>query len=361
MANIEVSKILPKELIIKEADSHFYRIGLSLFKSKSEIKRKAFFSPLLVCFALSLHFFRCISLICYDLGESSDYHLIVGDVDYFIRSEGVLNALCALSGVTTLGSQLINVYNKSNNIKPTHLRIFEMIAGLVSPQSIGLIDKHLIMKVVSYSQKPFYLAEICINSLTVSTFILANLIFSLKSTSFPLLQTIVLDVIHSLFWAVWIKYLYSILMYQFVYYIIIAYYLKSKLKAINSRVLKQKNIWRICKDLTETYAEINEYDTNYWSKFLLLLWLTFGTIISMLLFIITIVGIENIMIRIMLSFYAIIDSLFLLVSVKYSAQIFSESEMTYHLLHKYFHLNKGIPIKSKIKVSSFQLKCLRSS
>src|ERR1700743_2535863 len=81
-----------------------------------------------------------------------------------------------------------------------------------------------------------------------------------------------------------------LLIFQLLYYYIIVYYLKYKLISINTFIKelarnnnKRKNnlfIIEVIRDLYDTYFDINEYNNNYWSKYLLIIWITFGTIIS---------------------------------------------------------------------------------
>ena len=56
-------------------------------------------------------------------------------------------------------SQLIYYYNYKNDIKPTFLKVFQMMSGLVSPKSIGLTNEKQIYKLIKLSKRLFFICE----------------------------------------------------------------------------------------------------------------------------------------------------------------------------------------------------------
>ena len=87
-----------------------------------------------------------------------------------------------------------------------------------------------------------------------------------------------------------------------VYFFYICKYLKLKVKNLNEElnVIRSKNDFnRIPKTLHSfdaLYREIDDYNTSYWSKFLLIIWLFFGTLCVVITYI-CIFGKSNIIIR----------------------------------------------------------------
>ena len=69
---------------------------------------------------------------------------------------------------------------------------------------------------------------------------------------------------------------------KIIYFYILCRYLRLKLKNLNENVLQMKRgirfirIQNILNEFNEIYLEINEYNTTYWSKFLLIIWFTYG-------------------------------------------------------------------------------------
>ena len=73
------------------------------------------------------------------------------------------------------------------------------------------------------------------------------------------------------------------------YFYIICKFLKIRLKRINESVIRMNSgkqfikLRSLLSTMNSLYIEINECNTSYWSKFLLNVWLTFGTSIVCLL------------------------------------------------------------------------------
>ena len=150
-SKFNMNSVLPTNLVIKGADSHLFRIGLSLYESRTKIKRKWYSSPILIWSYITVSLIKHLYLLLVDSGDA-DYRFIIGDCDYFMKSIRFLNYVVIICDVINLCSQLINVYNKRNDIKPD-LRVFEMMAGFISPESIGLKDKESVVKLIKFAKK----------------------------------------------------------------------------------------------------------------------------------------------------------------------------------------------------------------
>ena len=70
-----------------------------------------------------------------------------------------------------------------------------------------------------------------------------------------------------------------------VYLYLICYYLKSKIRAIDRQVIQSiqlsryQNLRQIIQNYYQIYSEINEYNTTFWSKYLFVFWLSYGSIV----------------------------------------------------------------------------------
>jgi hypothetical protein len=87
--------------------------------------------------------------------------------------------------------------------------------------------------------------------------------------------------------------IYSCLRWQLVYFYLICYYLKSRLSSVNERMVSKSNhgmkdfrlnFIEIIRNLNSIYLEISDYDKNYWSLFLFMIWISFATIMSRILY-----------------------------------------------------------------------------
>ena len=146
--NINPFKTLPSNLVIKNAGNDFYRIGLSLFKFGSE-KRIKLHNPLFVFTINTLYSIKCgLSLAFLKDDDNDGLFLLIGDLGHFMKVRYHMNICIILYALIGMSSQIINYWYYKNNVKPSYLKLFEMMSGLVSPQSIGLTNKKHIYKIV---------------------------------------------------------------------------------------------------------------------------------------------------------------------------------------------------------------------
>ena len=142
---MDVNKRLPKELTVQSVDDILYRIGLSFESTQMFPKREMFCNPLFISIFMSLFLIKECTLICL----SDDHEQI------FIYFDGHLKGIrrhCDIIVITTailtLSSQFIYYYNYLKGIKPTFLRVFQMMSGLVTPKGLGLTNQKEVLKLI---------------------------------------------------------------------------------------------------------------------------------------------------------------------------------------------------------------------
>ncbi len=100
-------------------------------------------------------------------------------------------------------------------------------------------------------------------------------------------QIFIYSLPHSILFSLSIHYIYYINVWQVIYFYIICRYIKIKLNELkqiiillNESRLKTNSsyIMTIITSFTAVFKEINEYNTSYWSKYLLAFWLIQGAI-----------------------------------------------------------------------------------
>ena len=229
--NFNPNKLLSSNLVIKSIDSHLYSIGLSLFKN-GNFKRRNFQNPVFM-FIIQLQIFirQCISLSVFE--ENPEIFVYIGDVGYFIKARYHYAVACGLIMLISLISQILHFINYKKSIKPSYMRPFEMMSGLTSPQSIGLNDEEEIRKMIRISK---YLFKVC-KILPLFMFCLIfTLTFWIFIHNFSLKQMMVFGMAYSILNGMIGFYANSIIISQIVYFYIICYYLKLKIKRINERI-----------------------------------------------------------------------------------------------------------------------------
>ena len=152
MSELDLNKCLPPELTIESVDDILYRIGLCLTSVRDRPKRKLIDHPLIVFIIISLSLTE--RLITFSLSEENDLIFkMLSDMGYFIGVRQHFGAVLILNSSLLLSSQLIYYNNYRNGIKPTFLRVFQMMSGLVSPKSLGLTDEEEVRKLLKTTQK----------------------------------------------------------------------------------------------------------------------------------------------------------------------------------------------------------------
>ena len=142
-----LSQPIPRELRVRGADSHMYSIGLSLFKPQTNTKRHILYHPFIVFIVILL---TTVKQLIYVYLASNNitvpliWHLYFGNYDHYLPGGNVANIMSSFGNLFCIYLQIINYINYRNGIKPTDLRVFQMISGLISPKSIKINDRTLV-------------------------------------------------------------------------------------------------------------------------------------------------------------------------------------------------------------------------
>src|SRR6185437_4043593 len=85
--------------------------------------------------------------------KSENFYLLVGELSHFIGYRIATELLISNTLQIVFLSQLLNYFNYSRGIKPRDLCVFWMLSGLITPISIGIHDKHIVYKLLTFSRK----------------------------------------------------------------------------------------------------------------------------------------------------------------------------------------------------------------
>jgi len=283
METFDSSKLLPQNIIIRSAETHLYRIGLCL-TSKSQTKRSRFHNPLLV-FIVNIIVLLRISISLLLPEDNSHKFIVFGDFAYFIGLRYYFNSSYVLCILLVLSSQLIYYYNYKNDIKPNYLKVFEMMSGLISPKSIGLTNKQQIYRLMKITKILFFSCKVITEKvIPISIFCSQMIIFLVNCST---IDAMVFGVPNGLLYSWMCYYVFSIILWQITYFYVICHYIKIRIKEFHHKFSSKISRIRIiysCIDgnlcsLNSIFVEINEYNDDFWSKYLLSNWLLLGSII----------------------------------------------------------------------------------
>ena len=352
-----------EEKPIGNVDDLLYEIGLCLTSVRERPKRRAIDNPIVIAIFCSIYLF---ARICCIFTDHRYYLHLLGDSTHYFGAKIHFNIFIILPLLFILSSQMNYYYNYKRGIKPTFVRVFQMMSGLVTPNSVGLYKDSDVKRLLRYR---IYFRLLKLNNNYIIT--LCVVIFVM--TSFIFNETIDIVIKYGFISAIQGSligyYCSNIIYYQIIFLYIISKYLKFKIKNLNENVIEMKKnkrfikIRKILNEFDVIYREINEYNTTYWSKFLFIFWLIFGNI-TIFVFMVTYSDLH--LTFKMILFYATILSI-ILFNFLFSTvcSLNSEANKSYKIFHSFivvYSQTKGIrficKLFNKMKVILFYNKHL---
>jgi len=208
------SEPLPPELLVTSAGSHLYRIGLSHFPFGWK-RRKKIHYPLLIALLNAIILVKSItSLLLTE--ENPELFILLFDFSFFLNARIHYNICVTVIMILTLISQILHYVDYKKGLKPSYLKPFEMMLGLVSSQSIGLTNKVKIYKLVKLSKQLFLFCDFICEKVVP--------IFSLMTSTLPMIkvcslkQMVFYIIPMNIVYAFGCYTSYNIILYQMVYF-----------------------------------------------------------------------------------------------------------------------------------------------
>jgi hypothetical protein len=352
MNDLDLDKPLPSVIAIKGAESYLYRIGLSLFSSGSQ-KRSRFHNPFFISFIFLVTILKSITAIL--MKEDKYRLLLIGDFAYFLNARYIFNTMDVLLASLSLISQLLHYWKYYKNESPSYMKPFEMISGLVSPKSIGLINKEDINQLLNKSKLMFKVSKFSILGVSISGIFLSSIPLIINSS----FELYLIEIFWVLLFTFYYYFCVNITFFQMTYFYIICLYLKLKLRNANNSITKSfekkykmnnHRMKNILKSLNSIILEINTYNNDFWSKYLMVVLIIIVIALDLLLFQ-SIFGKMNFFLK-MILFYCSCSAFYLIIiPINTASSVSFEAKKSYKLLNKLFiTYNKQISIRMRIKV-----------
>jgi hypothetical protein len=178
----------------------------------------------------------------------------------------------------------------------------------------------------------------------------------IKNSSFSLIP---IEIFWTLLFTAFVYYCIHFNLSQLIYFYIICLYLKLKLRNVNNCIRKScdtkfkinnhkmKNILKL---LNSINSEVNTYNNEFWSKYLMIFLVLIIIALDLLLFE-TIFGKFSLILNIILFYGSSIMFLLLIIFINTASSVSFEANKSYKLLNKLFITkNKQISIPMRIKV-----------
>src|SRR5882724_12911957 len=143
MESFHLDHNLPPELVIDSVENHLYRIGLCLENNNNNKKRSFMNKPIVVFTLLLFHLIKCLTHLY--IKSDSDlfiYFAVIEEIKVFLN-------ICVIFLMNFLISLIVIwFHNYMNDIKPTFLKVFQMMSGFITPVSIGLTNHKQIIDLI---------------------------------------------------------------------------------------------------------------------------------------------------------------------------------------------------------------------
>jgi hypothetical protein len=290
--------------------------------------------------------------------------IIIGDFSHFFGLRIHYNLGSGLVYLLALTSQLIYFYNYMKGIKPTYFKVFEMMSGLVSPKSIGLTNKEEIYKMLKVYKITFKICELNAGKVVPIIGFLINIIPYAMNCSIG--DTILYGIPHSLIYGCGAHHVFNIIVWQVVYYYFICRYLKIKLKKSNeliSQTLKKSqktsllSIERVINSLNSSYVEIADYSKNFWSKYLLTIWLILGSQTVTALY--CVLFVKDIIFKLIIGYAFVAWVLTFLFVINTASSVNYEANKSYKLLNIFMATNRSGFVRYKTRNTLIKFRSIK--
>ena len=214
--------------------------------------------------------------------------ILTADVGYLIGIKEHFSIIGTLLPIMVLLFQMVYYYNHSIGVKPTFIRVIQVLSGSITPSSVGLNNSTQVRQLLKIAK---WLPLLKKNNTILLPSICLLAIFLMHLTSYNFISSLIIFIYPAIFNSLWCYYIFNLLSTQILIFYILCKYFLIKLKEMNRLLKKEKRmntnrIRNILRSFDALYREIYEYNTTFLSKFLLIIWLLFGIIIIFMIFIV---------------------------------------------------------------------------
>ena len=331
MSRIQTDRVLPPELSIQSIDDILYSIGLCHHSVRERPKRSFINHPLLIAIVMVLQIvMRTIS----NTTDNKTILILTADSCHYLTIKEYVNTMSTLLSLMALFSQMVYFYNHRIGVKPTFVRVFQVLSGSITPLSVGLNHSTQVNQLLKIAKWLPLLQENNKFLIPFSTFLF---VFGIYFYSLDFISAVILSAFPIAFQCLWTYYAVNSLSVQIFVFNILCKYFLIKLKALNRSLKEEKRInsntiRNILHEYSALVKEIDDYNTTYWSKFLLIIWSLLG-ILNVFLFYVIIFIMTPIVIRITMIYFFILYCIMFLFILSIASFVNLETNSSYKLFN----------------------------
>ena len=285
MSDIDCNKVLPQELAIKSIEDILYSIGLSQHSVKDQAKRSPINNPkFITTFVFVLTIMKVLSL----LTDEEMTLLLLTEYSHYLGIKIYININIIFLSLIVIFTETTYFLNDWRGVKPTLIRVLQVMSGSVRPSSVGLTDKTKVKQLVKLSK---WLPMIKKNNETIIPLLNALFVLCYYLLSMDLDRALLFAIYPVIINTLLVYYIFSIINIKIFLFFILCKYFVLKIRAQNQilktlKIITPKKIIRILHSYDGIYREIQEYNSSYWSQFLFTIWLFFGVTVVNIIFLV---------------------------------------------------------------------------
>ena len=355
MSRIDCNHVLPQELTIESIEDVLYYIGLSQHSVREQPKRPTINNPIFITT------FVTILLIMKVVSQFTDDELtlvLLTQFGHYMNVKIYINLCFVFLSLILLFAEANYYRNDKQGVKPNFVRVFQVMSGSVAPSSVGLRDEREVKQLLRRAK---WLPMIKKNNqiilpLMCNLFLLGFFMFSMNIE-----RAVYYGIFPVIMNSLWGYFTFSIIIIQlFLFYILCKYFIL-KIRAQNQlvksiRIVTPRKIMKILHSYDALYREINEYNSTYWSLFLFTIWLFFGVVLVVHIYLALFAPIPS-TIKVSCLYFVVILTILYLFIMNSASSVNSEAYKLYPILNSFalkYHLSRKpghrIDIISAMKV-----------
>ena len=361
MSELNPQRCLPKQWAASGIEDIFYEIGFSLSSVKHRPQRSLIHNPLLICLIVTIQLLERIGVL---YAKDSDQLTlqILGDIGAYFGIRIHLSLLISLLCLMVLLIQATYLMNFVQKSRPVHLALLQMVSSYIPPSQMGLENNQDIMSLVKLSRFMIVMKKVNIYFVILSSSAFEFIPYLLHANIWV---TLSYGVVNTIIMILSNYHIYNVISFHALYFYIVCKFFIMKVKNLNKNLkelAKNDDLFRIrpiLRTLSSLYSEIDSMNSIFWSKFLFNVWLTFGSVIVILIYIGAFGSLELYM-AIIIDYVIFSFSLFFVFIFIMAASVNSQINKTYPILH-ILTSNNCVPkihplgLSASIKVNNFSI------
>ena len=260
-----------------------YEIGLSLDSNKSNpVKRGLLNNPVFILINTVLFLSLSFGLI---FTNDIDILIIVGDVGHILHFKVQMAIIKIIFCSIIIAYQIISFIAHRRGEKQPFVDLMEAISGSRNPRSIGIHNRSEFNRLKTLAKRLHTLIRYhSTYTFPLAIFFMAMIVFMKEAT---MQQLMMYCLFHALQASVLCMHFLHIVGYQILIFYCVCEYFKIKLRQVNQELRQSCSAYRnpslvnrSLETLNVIQQEIKYSDVKYWSKFLGVFWMEFGTYVT---------------------------------------------------------------------------------